>query len=285
MDKMLYDVGASVHRKYGELTMAAREKIRYLYDGECRYVDGKVQTLIEAVRDGDPRSVIVIGADHGEEFWEHGGIGHAKTVYNELIRVPLIMSIPGTRPQVIETPMENIDILPTLAGCLGLPRDPLWQGVDLFSPNPARTTPGRPVYSYTRGSIPEFGLYLESVDFEQKGRAFKLIIDHKTCRRRLYDTMRDPGEAVDLAREEPGPVSAGTLLLEEHVRAAGEHPLARVPVPVLSLEADSPEMEKLEALGYVQASDTASGYREAIQAHRCKTFDLDSAGDSGEKSP
>ena len=70
------------------------------YDSEIAYTDAAVGRLIAAVRKRQPNTVIVLAADHGEEFDEHGGRYHGSTLYDEQIRVPLIISIPGISAHV-----------------------------------------------------------------------------------------------------------------------------------------------------------------------------------------
>ncbi len=72
-----------------------------------------------------PNSVVILTADHGEEFGEHGGHYHGTSVYEEQIRVPLIISAPGSlHARRIAEPVQSIDLLPTLLSALDIPKPP-----------------------------------------------------------------------------------------------------------------------------------------------------------------
>ncbi len=105
-----------------------RRQIRDLYDGGVHFADGVIGGLLETLRqDGILDSaVLVILSDHGEDLWDHDGIyspGHGHSLYQEQLRVPLIVRAPGlihggTR---IRTPVSLLDVLPTLRELTGLP--------------------------------------------------------------------------------------------------------------------------------------------------------------------
>ena len=75
---------------------------------------------------------MILTADHGEEFGEHGGHYHGTSVYEEQVHVPLIVSVPGTlTARRIAEPVQTIDLLPTLPGGLDIPKPPRMRGRDL----------------------------------------------------------------------------------------------------------------------------------------------------------
>lgn len=81
------------------------------YDAKLRYVDRQLGRLLAEV---PPNTVVIITSDHGEEFGEHGGIGHGQTLHDEVIHVPLIIRWPGHEPRV-ETGLVGLDrIAPAL---------------------------------------------------------------------------------------------------------------------------------------------------------------------------
>ena len=77
--------------------------------------------------------IVVVSADHGEEFRDHGGVYHGSTLYEEQIRVPLIVRAPGLAPRRVSAPVQTIDIAPTLMGLLGLPYSAPWFGQDALN--------------------------------------------------------------------------------------------------------------------------------------------------------
>ena len=82
------------------------------YDSEIAYADAAVGRLVAAVRARRPGTIVIIAADHGEEFDEHGGRYHGSTLYEEQLRVPLIVSIPGVPPHVVDGQVQLIDVAP-----------------------------------------------------------------------------------------------------------------------------------------------------------------------------
>lgn len=97
-----------------------------LYDGNLAYVDHQIGRLIDALREEGrwERTLFVLLSDHGEAFWEHGSRGHGDHVYEEYVRVPLLMRVPDT-PELsghrVETLVELVDLVPTLVDLLKVP--------------------------------------------------------------------------------------------------------------------------------------------------------------------
>ncbi len=118
------------------------------YDGEILYTDTILERTFAVFRTHGLRpdnAIFIITADHGEEFLDRhpgdtGGIGHSRTLYNELIRVPLIFTLPGTAGgKAIGTAVELNDILPTLIDVLDWDR----RRAPVPGPQPDASRPGR----------------------------------------------------------------------------------------------------------------------------------------------
>ncbi|MGK3970832.1 sulfatase [Sorangium sp. So ce118] len=93
------------------------------YDAEIAVADAGVGAIVDEIRKGRPNAVVIVTADHGEEFGEHGGRYHGTTVYEEQARVPLIVSAPGLlSPRAVRAPVQLVDLLPTVLAGLGIPR-------------------------------------------------------------------------------------------------------------------------------------------------------------------
>jgi arylsulfatase len=109
--------------------------VRDLYDGEVHYVDAEIGRLLDALRAKGllENTLVVVTADHGEEMLEHGDLSHARTLFDEILRVPLLLRIPGVAPRTIDAPVELIELAPTLLARLGVPADPRMQGRDLLA--------------------------------------------------------------------------------------------------------------------------------------------------------
>ena len=117
-----------------------REKIRdeevpdyiNLYDGCIRYTDWVLQSLIRKIEKNFPETLFVITADHGEEFREHGGLGHEEKLYDELLHIPLIFygkDVGGSR---MEKPVSLLHLVPTIFHFLGLQGNEWMQGKNVF---------------------------------------------------------------------------------------------------------------------------------------------------------
>lgn len=111
----------------GSPDFGAREIDRY--DAEIAAADRELARLFAAV---DPaRTIIVLAADHGEEFGEHGLRFHARSLYNQVIRVPLVVRAPDSPGQVIASPVSLVDVMPTVLELAGVPAPPGLSGRSL----------------------------------------------------------------------------------------------------------------------------------------------------------
>ena len=95
---------------------------RDLYDGEIAWVDRHFGMLLDALEERGlaDDTLVVLVSDHGEEFGEHGGRYHRRTLFVESIRVPLIMRVPGEAPARVRSPLGLVDVAPTIVAMLGL---------------------------------------------------------------------------------------------------------------------------------------------------------------------
>jgi arylsulfatase A-like enzyme len=102
------------------------QQMRDLYDGEIAFTDRQVGEIVAAFdKVGLTDSTLfIVTSDHGEEFGDHGGLGHGRTQYHELLHVPLIMAGPGIKAGgVVHSPVRLIDVLPTVLDVLKLDPD------------------------------------------------------------------------------------------------------------------------------------------------------------------
>ncbi|TMB59285.1 MAG: sulfatase, partial [Deltaproteobacteria bacterium] len=103
------------------LSAAEVEHLRRLYDAEIRAWDAELGTLLDTLADRGvaDSTIVVLTADHGEEFQEHGRLKHRIHLYDELLHVPLVIAGPGVRPGRVAEQAQGIDLFPTLAALLG----------------------------------------------------------------------------------------------------------------------------------------------------------------------
>ena len=167
-----------------------------LYDGALRFLDEHVDRLIREATGLPGRTWIVVVSDHGEEFGDHGGFGHGHTLYNELVRVPVIMVGPDIDPgQVVSAMVALQDVAPTIRGLLGVSPAPAGYGVDL---GPSLRAKGHSSVPSSRVfDLGHTNNYADLLGFVDQ--------DHKYIqgggRRELYDIRSDPLEQVDLAQQ------------------------------------------------------------------------------------
>ncbi len=102
------------------------------YDSEIAYTDHAIGEIVSKVRAMRPDTVVIVTADHGEAFGEHSSYWHGTTLYEEQIRVPLVISAPGAVPKTrVASPVQTFDLLPTILAATGMPRPSRVRGRDL----------------------------------------------------------------------------------------------------------------------------------------------------------
>ncbi|MCB0310626.1 MAG: sulfatase [Bdellovibrionales bacterium] len=100
-----------------------KHQIRALYDSELTFLDQQIQKLFSVMKSHNAweNSVIIVTSDHGEEFFEHGGALHKQTLYEEVLRVPLMIHFPKTfEPRQIDNPVSTLDIFATVLDLVGV---------------------------------------------------------------------------------------------------------------------------------------------------------------------
>jgi arylsulfatase A-like enzyme len=191
-------------------------------------------------------TLVIVTSDHGEEFWEHGKTMHGRTLYDEVLRVPLLVRFPrGTGPTAgarVAAQVGGIDILPTILESVGLPAPDDIAGRSLL-----RAAAGPAAGGYA-------SLYLESREFHTLTLPpWKLQLERTTGEETLFDLRRDPHERspVDIANNAEASEALERLrrLLAEITDDLPKH------LPVVGtaeLEIPPDARETLEALGYLE---------------------------------
>ncbi len=244
----------------GLLESADLDRLQLLYDEEILAFDrqlGRLLSLLEQ-RGILQRSVVVVTADHGEEFLEHGGLGHGHTLYDELLRVPLLVRLPGGIPARApwETGLQLIDLYPTLLALAGnVESHPGVQGRDMAGlfgglPDSVNSGPytGDPLAVLSEGT--QDAVNWKSLEMGD----FKLILDRSSGRARLFSTDPLKGGEVDPAAQADadGIVSDLRHRIFELDRESRELAEAAAATGSLTGGEMSPEMRRqLRALGYL----------------------------------
>jgi arylsulfatase A-like enzyme/uncharacterized membrane protein YbhN (UPF0104 family) len=145
--------GTGVARVTGDPEPEEAARLRDLYVGEIEYLDDQFGQLLARLRELGiyDETLIVLTADHGEEFHEHGGWWHGLTLYDEMIRVPLLVKWPRGEQALPSRATQEvarlIDVAPTLISRAGATVPPAMQGIDLTTPVGERYAKDREVYS------------------------------------------------------------------------------------------------------------------------------------------
>ncbi len=198
-----------------------RRRAEVMYDAALSIADAFVADLVAALEESGrlERTILLITSDHGEELFDRGRFGHGKTVYEELVRVPLLIRVPGGARRRIAEVVSHVDLAPTVRSLLGLDRDgappsdgrdltPLLSGGAIESVAALSRGGGR------SGTAP----VLRAL----RGARRKVIVTEsggEVERTELYDLLRDPAEEENLARAEEAVLEPLVERLERRVAA------------------------------------------------------------------
>jgi arylsulfatase A-like enzyme len=214
------------------------------YDSEINYSDASVRRIMKRI----PRlteAFTIVSSDHGEEFAEHGGMGHGHNLYNETLRVPLIIRPPaGSAPARSDAVVSLVDIPPTLVTAAGASPPAAWQGRSLAD-GLGRLISDLPADRRVTAALERYPRYshLEALI----GARWKLIASRRTEELWLFDLAADPGERSSLAGIEPGRAEEWAGALDEFVSA-----LPGPPEQPRTLKLDAEREEQLRELGYIR---------------------------------
>ncbi len=249
------------------LDAAARAALIATYDACIHEVDAAIGALLAALEQRGvlDHTVVVVTADHGEEFFDHGGWGHGHSLFTELVHVPLILSAPSLLPagRRVSTQVRSIDLVPTLLELLALelpatapPLDgetllPLLR-VDPDRPTPAAadrdgTTPAAPTAARPAFSSVQWG---GSSALAQRDGARTVIVARDGADERLlaFDALLDPGETTDLVAMDP----AHATVARRTAEALADYARAAAAAASVSAHAalDDATRSALQRLGY-----------------------------------
>lgn len=235
---------ASVNARAHAPTLDELGRLEQLYDGNLALADREVGWVRQRLESAGlwERMVVIVTADHGEALYEHGFVGHGPQLYEEALRVPLIVRFPGAllRGRRIATLVDLLDVAPTVADVFGLRDSPpaTFRGHSLLPV--ALGAPGRrELLARSHGSTPLYALL---------DGAAKFIFDSGSGAEQLYDLAADPGEKRDLIARDPRRATRYRQRMRE--RLAGLP--ARWTGPPADRRLTPQDVEELKALGYVR---------------------------------
>lgn len=245
---------------------------RVAYDREIRYTDDQLRLLFDAIEANglSQQTIFILVSDHGEEFAEHGLMGHGADLYQEVTRVPLMVWGPGRilAGRRVDERVSHMDLMPTILDLAGVPQPPQVMGTslgDLLSGTPNRLRQVRPLFTEAWADVamlPDD----TTVPFDRPAYMVQ-IGDRKLLRYRqaggfryeYYDLRTDPDERRDLYHEGMGGIADLRAQVDgyEAVCKARAMSLAGADMQAMARGAehvhlDPAEEEKLRALGYLK---------------------------------
>jgi len=241
----LYDVDSA---KFGN-------GIKEAYDNALHWTDRNVSAVLGEIEGSGlfDRTVVVIASDHGEAFYEHGLEGHARNLYREVTEIPLIVVLPFRLEPgiVVETPVQNVDVWPTVLELLGLPALPNADGRSLVPLlHAAANGSDVPEDLAQRPSFAELDQSWGQTKHPPKpivaivnGR-HRMIQHLNNGEVELYDHQVDPLEQTNLAESQSEAVEdlKGKVAVYLEKQASWEVP---------KIELDEMRKAQLQALGYL----------------------------------
>lgn len=223
------------------------ELMRSLYLGEISYEDKLIGEFLDFLKKESllDSSFIIVTSDHGEEFMDHGGTTHARTLYSEVLRVPLFLRYPQALPRgrVVENRVMLLDIAPTILEVHGIAKPPSFQGSSLL--NAVSQASAHKSQYNSRTTLSELYYRGRAIQSVRKD-GWKLILENtalhdlRSLETELYNLRKDPHERLDLARDSLAVVEKLSPLLPKVSREGG----SRIELP-------KELKQRLEALGYV----------------------------------
>jgi len=221
------------------------------YDGEILYADEHIGRLLKglAVQGILENALIIVTADHGEEFREHGLEGHDKSLYEEVLRVPFLLSWPGYVPtgEIYADMVGLVDVMPTILDFLGLGAPSGLQGFS-FAAHLRKQTDQKPARKFFAQQINDQRA-IEMVR-DQHYKFIRHVRGDHPGREELYDMQEDPLERTNVALQELPQVTMWRQELNAFNKLARQ---ANRLIPDEQVEQlDNDTKRALRSLGYIK---------------------------------
>jgi arylsulfatase A-like enzyme len=252
--RMTYLARKEIHKK--PMSASEIKDTIDLYDGCIAYVDSAVREIDSTLSELGLRdeTVLIVTADHGEEFMEHGGTIHSAKMYDELLRVPLVIRAPGSPSgSVINEQVSLLGLSPTLLDLVGLPQFPGFVGHSLKPLLDEQVGEGDNLvfsHCYHQGGRVRFSASEGATLFALRTPEWKYIYDEESNQDELYDLKSDPNEQVNLVALEPEKRHWFRQALSRHIESLPGYKSERTP-EIPQVEDDENILERLRALGYL----------------------------------
>lgn len=235
-------------------------KRSYIY--EIEYADEHIGRFLDGLKERGlyENSLIVFTADHGEEFYEHGGWWHGLSLYDEQIGVPLVVKLPGNAEAgaYVTALTRHVDLAPTVAAIAGAEASTDWQGAALFE----NVSQSWKIYN-TDAAFVHSHLNFEGIELQAlRSMERKLIRANEGNKRdyapvEFYDLQNDPGEQTNLAGDPA--YSTGEAVHQKALDEMHAYIVENAKQPMLMDPGSLTEEQRqqLEALGYLGSEEEA----------------------------
>jgi arylsulfatase A-like enzyme len=238
-----------------DLTPAQAANLIARYDGGVRYVDELLRQIVDTLGASDvlDETLVIITADHGESLGDRGRYSNHGFLYEEGLRVPLLVKLPITHPAAarhrgsrIDRRVQLVDVAPTVLRAVGVAIPHTYQGSDLFAPE------SRDIMAFRGASRMLIrDDYKLATSNGAKGRELLQIQEDGGVA--LYHLPSDPGETRPLQEQQPELAAAMQAALERHHdRQLDQRKRLDWPDGRVGVELSEEEIGRLQALGYLQ---------------------------------
>jgi arylsulfatase A-like enzyme len=246
--------GVEIEQRKGAASWP-QERFINLYDGNMVYADWAVGEVERLLREAGlfENTLLIVTADHGEAFGEHGYRGHTFSAFDESIHVPLLMRLPGERPASARVSglTQVIDLLPTI--------------LDLFGVEyPAGEIQGRSLLPLLSGDVDEVNRYVfaraggDPPSYIVRSRDHMLLLYRGGRLRALYDLEADPRQTRNVIADQPEPAAELLAVFQTFAQSQAAPPMDFIdpdaPPP------DLPDAHEVHVTDEMQRSLRALGY-------------------------
>jgi len=241
-----------MRNRIDEIGAVERDFIGAAYDEEIAYLDAEIGRFLDQLEERAvlDEALVVLTSDHGEEFFEHGGFEHGHAMFDEVLRVPMVLWGPQVESGREAMPVSLIDVMPTVLDAAGVT---MVVGEDDESAAVARIAlPGLSLLDAARPTWPlRRSLIAERLHYGPETKAivswpYKAMLDIESGSAKLFDLATDPEERDDLAGVRPEILSELLTELSDRLTEAQVFGVAT------GAEIDEELLRRLRALGYIR---------------------------------
>jgi len=265
-DESMRDVLRKVNLRQTRLTKRELSFLKACYDAGIKHVDARLRELFAFVRERYADELILIAtSDHGQGFFEHGYFGHGLNLHQELVRVPLIIQTGRSRREVSESPVQLIDVFPTLMDILGFSEPSGIDGSSFVTCLEEKEEPQRrvicegfPMVAFIYRNKKLIISFYHLMPWTRRLRSLAALLRTGNPRKLLfhvytlfktafYDLHADPGEENNLLRREKAAARTMKSFLNEWYRGCRSRSL-----DIIEQEIEEEQtINQLKGLGYL----------------------------------